>query len=123
MLTQIRKAFTSDIKKNKIIVLNLFPVAEIYNNIKKDISVGDEFIEGLLYAQKDDQYSFSILSLLYPHLDYRNNNFHKDHIHSLSKYADLDSDLKVKYEWHIFNSIYNLQMLDANENMSKGGIY
>ena len=121
MLTQIRKAFTSDIKKNKIIELNLFPVAEIYNNIKKDISVGDEFIEGLLYAQKDDQYSFSILSLLYPHLDYRNNNFHKDHIHSLSKYADLDSDLKVKYEWHIFNSIYNLQMLDANENMSKGG--
>lgn len=120
ILTQIRKAFTPDIKTTKIIELASFPKNEIFNNIKKDISVGDDFIEELLFTQKDDQYAFSILSLLYPNLDYKNNNFHKDHIHSSEKFINLDETLKIKFEWRTYNSIYNLQMLDANENMSKG---
>jgi uncharacterized protein with ParB-like and HNH nuclease domain len=120
ILTQIRKAFTPDIKTTKIIELTSFPKNEIFSNIKKDISVGDDFIEELLFTQKDDQYAFSILSLLYPNLDYKNNNFHKDHIHSSEKFINLDETLKIKFEWRTYNSIYNLQMLDANENMSKG---
>lgn len=120
ILTQIRKAFTTDIKKTKMKELTSFPSSEIFSNIKKDISVGDEFIDELLFTQKDDQYAFSILSLLYPNLDYKNNNFHKDHIHSSSKFENLSDSDKIKYEWRTYNSIYNLQMLDANENMSKG---
>ncbi len=120
ILTQIRKAFTSDFKNIKIkSELTEFPVKDIFNNIKKDTTVGDEFIEELLYSQKDDQYTFSTLSLLYPNLDYRNNDFHKDHIHPASKYENLSEELKEKYDWWTYNSIHNLQMLDANENMSK----
>lgn len=120
VLTQIRKAFTSDIKTLKIKPeITEFPVNEINKNIKKDTTVGDEFIEDLLYSQKDDQYTFSTLSVLYPNLDYKNNDFHKDHIHPAASYDNLTDDLKEKYGWWTYNSIYNLQMLDANENLSK----
>jgi uncharacterized protein with ParB-like and HNH nuclease domain len=120
VLIQIRKSFTSDIKTTKINTnITLFPVDIILRNIKKDTSVGDDFIEELLYSQKDDQYTFSTLSLLYPNLDYKNNNFHKDHIHPAASYEKLSELLKEKYDWLAYNSIYNLQMLDANENMSK----
>jgi len=120
VLTQIRKAFTSDIKTLKVKPeIAEFPVDEINKNIKKDTTVGDEFIEDLLYSQKDDQYTFSTLSVLYPNLDYKNNDFHKDHIHPAASYDNLTDDLKEKYGWWTYNSIYNLQMLDANENMSK----
>lgn len=64
-------------------------------------------------------YAFSILALLYPHLDYKNNNFHKDHLHPENKYNTLNDGDKQKYGWTTYNSILNLQMLDANENMSK----
>ena len=123
ILMQIRKSFTSDFKNTKIKPeLVEFPVKEIFNNIKKDTTVGDEFIEELLYSQKDDQYTFSTLSLLYPNLDYRNNDFHKDHIHPTAKYVNLSDALKEKYGWWTYNSIHNLQMLDANENMSKNAM-
>lgn len=120
VLTQIRKAFTSDIKDQKIKQeITEFPVNEIFKNIKKDTAVGDEFIEDLLYSQKDDQYTFSTLSILYPNLDYKNNDFHKDHIHPAASYENLSDELKEQFGWWTYNSIYNLQMLDANENMSK----
>lgn len=128
VLSQIRSGFTDDfenIKINKNIIE--FPVEKINKKIKKDISVGDEFLEDLLCTQKDDKYAFSILALLYPHLDYKNNNFHKDHLHPKSiftkKYIEsLNIDKEVKEKYYIpcvYDGIYNLQMLDANENMSK----
>ena len=57
--------------------------------------------------------------MLYPNLDYKNNNFHQDHLHPASKYDSLSQDDKDKYGWNIYNSILNLQMLGANENESK----
>lgn len=120
ILTQIRKSFTDDIDKeyikSNIITFN----PEVINaNIKRDLSVGDEFIESLLLTQINEQYSFSILALLYPNLDYKNNNFHMDHMHPAAKYNDLSDKDKQEFGWPVYNSILNLQMLDANENMSK----
>ena len=131
VLTQIRKAFTSDFDKFKIDEnINEFPFDKILNNIKKDTSISDEFIDTILSTQKEDKYAFSILSLLYPNLDYKNNNFHKDHLHPISKFTrdeieklHLNESIKNEY-FHpsIYNGIYNLQMLDANENMSKNDL-
>jgi len=128
-LNQIRKAFTDDINIVKINPsIEIFPDKVIENKIKKDIGINDEFIEGLLMTQKDNKYAFSILALLYPDLDYKNNNFHTDHIHPISsfekdKVKDLNLDADTVNEYYlnkyVNNSIYNLQMLDANENMSK----
>lgn len=81
--------------------------------------MGDDFIEELLNNQKDQRYTFSILAMLYPNLDYRNNNFHQDHLHPAALFEELKPEIKEKYDWRTYNSILNLQMLDANENESK----
>lgn len=123
VLSQMRRAFTDNISETKIKPeISNFPIDTIFNHIRKDTSVGEEFIEETLFTQIDNQYAFSILSLLYPNLDYKNNNFHKDHVHPASTFGNLSEDNKEKYGWRTFNSIYNLQMLDANENMSKNDL-
>ena len=120
VLAQSRRAYTTDITGCYIKeTVTLFPAAEINSEIKKLSDVGDDFIEDLLYSQKDSRYSFQILAMLYPNLDYRNNNFHQDHLHPASAYNDLEEKDKEKYGWQVYNSILNLQMLDANENESK----
>jgi hypothetical protein len=123
VLSQMRRTFTDNVTGIKIkSEIVIFPIDDIFNHIRKDTSVGDEFIEETLFTQIDNQYAFSILSLLYPNLDYKNNNFHKDHIHPASTYKNLSEENKEKHGWNTYNSIYNLQMLDANENMSKGDL-
>ena len=103
------------------------PVHDIARQIQRDLSVGPEFIQELLDTQKDDRYAFCILALLNPQLDYRNNDFHLDHLHPISgftkkaaaalKLSADDLEIFLSPEWN--NSIVNLQMLDSNENMSK----
>lgn len=120
VLAQSRRAYTTDITGSYIKeTVTLFPATEINLEIRKLSDVGDDFIEDLLYSQKDSRYSFPILAMLYPDLDYRNNNFHQDHLHPASAYNDLEEKDKEKYGWQVYNSILNLQMLDANENESK----
>ncbi len=120
VLSQIRRAFTSDVSIAAIESHTLgFPVSSINENTKKDMGITDEFITDILLTQKDDMYAFSILALLYPNLDYKNNDFNKDHIHPANKFGDLSVADKEKYGWATYNSILNLQMLDANENKSK----
>lgn len=121
-LAQIRKAFTTDINKEYLFSeTTSFPDQNIFSQIRKDTAINDEFIEDILNTQMENKYAFSILSLLYPHLDCKNNNFHKDHIHPENNFKDLSTSDKSKYGWADYNSICNLQMLDANENMSKNG--
>lgn len=122
VLTQARRAFTNDIEKELIKSLNNFPVKEINTEIKKLTDVGDDFIEELLLTQKDSRYSFPILAMLYPDMDYKNNNFHQDHLHPASTYNKLKQEYKEKHGWLVYNSILNLQMLDSNENMSKNAM-
>lgn len=132
ILTSIRGVFTEDITnyfiKDDII---LFPKNLIIEKLKgttKDMSMDEDYIENILLTQKDDGLAFSILSLLYPNLDYKNGNFHKDHLHPAElfkkdKYLKLNNIDESKYEFYKdslnWNSIVNLQLLDANENMSK----
>lgn len=132
ILSQVRQAFTKSENFESIKIndsMKMFPSDKISKKIKKDMSVSDDFIEELLCIQKDNKYAFSILALLYPNLDYKNNNFHKDHLHPISKftkkYIKNISDKGIRDEFYqpcVYNGIYNLQMLDANENMSKNNM-
>ena len=108
------KAFTEDMTQTYINDnITLFPHAEISSSIKQMRELTDDYIDNnLLSIHKDNSYAFAILSLIYSHLDYRN-TFHKDHIHPYALCSDAGLD------WNQFDSILNLQMLDANENMSK----
>lgn len=119
-LQQTRKYFTEDIAKSFIDADIVFDGDAINKKIKNLASIDDSFFEELFSVQKDNLYAFPILSLLYPHLDYKNNDFHKDHIHAENLYQFLPEDLKQKYPFKVYNSILNLQMLDKNENESKG---
>lgn len=128
-LAQIRRAFTEDVSSETKIrpEVDHFPVDKIAKHIKRDLTVGEEFIQELLGIQKDDRYAFPILALLNPQLDYKNNDFHLDHLHPISGFTKkAATELKLSPDKHeIFlspewnNSIVNLQMLDSNENKSK----
>lgn len=118
VLNNARKAFTIDLNKYHLnVVIDKFPSSEISQEIKQNLDISDEYIDEILLTQKDDRYAFAILSILYPNLDYKNNNFHLDHLHPASAYNN-----NADHEWQIHNSILNLQMLDANENESKNAM-
>jgi len=131
IISSIRTVFTDDINKEtmKQNIVN-YPFIQIQQKLKgttKDMTIDDDFIDNLLKNQKDSGLTFSILSLLYPNLDYKNGDFHKDHLHPHSyfklkalKEKDIEED---KFSFYLDpennNSILNLQLLDANENESK----
>jgi uncharacterized protein with ParB-like and HNH nuclease domain len=132
VLSSIRKAMSPDEFGHPYLKLELegFPVAAISAILKgqgKDPQITDEYIDSLLYTQKDARAAFTILSLLSPNLDYRNGDFHKDHLHpesafkrrSLQKAGIRPEEIDFYSDANNYNSILNLAHLDANENKSK----
>jgi uncharacterized protein with ParB-like and HNH nuclease domain len=130
ILKVIREPIRKSVDENNL----LFPASEIAKRLsktRKSVTVDDEFVENLLYTRYEDRYAFPILALVYPHLDYKNGDFHKDHIHPKSgftksklKKAGIENHTNDS-EWYFdqadyYNGIVNLQMLDGNLNISKG---
>lgn len=128
VLKVIRDVVKDEIKNGA----DIFPataIAKKLSKTRKSITMDDESIENLLYTTYEDRYAFPILALLYPHLDYKNNDFNKDHIFPVSQFnsknikksgVDLTQENGHYYtdNW-CYNGIVNLQMLDSNENKSK----
>lgn len=107
-----------------------FPLDRIKDEFKtnptKNLSFDDDFIEGLLEIQKDASDCFPILSLIYSHLNFRNQDYHKDHLHPASYFRNSKrSDYKTDEEFKFYtdpgnwNSILNLQLLNGTLNQSK----
>ena len=128
----VLKAIRDTIKKEISKDIDIFPAKQIATRLSrtnKSISVDEEFVQSLLFTSKDNRYAFAVLALLFPHLDYKNRDFHLDHCHPLSHFNEkklkakgiyLTDDNKEYYtDWDYYNSIINLQMLDGNENKSK----
>ena len=126
VLTTLRKVIRDHLAEP------LFPLVHIveeYRGKSKDLRFDEDFIDRLLKTQKDDPDCFSILALIRPDLNYTL-ALHKDHLHpgvaftagKLNKHEFLvgNADLRAFYQnpdhW---NSIVNLQLLDAYENVSK----
>lgn len=125
VLASMRKAFIKDFKQDSNTYfdsdINLFPLEKIEKEARYNQNIDDEYLENnIIYARKNSPEAFAVLSLLYPHLDYKNNNFHIDHLHPESKYKEYEKLNGVsKLNFEKYDSLPNLQMLDANENMSK----
>ena len=132
ILAAIRRAFFEGDFGTRYIkpALVEFPASEIGKILSqhgKDQQVTNEFIEALLETQYEDKQAFSILALLAPNLDYKNGDFHKDHLHPKDSFkkrqlvaaAVSDADMEFYLDPVNWNSILNLRHLDANENKSK----
>jgi hypothetical protein len=132
ILSAIRKAFFGETFGEPFALLEIaqFPTAAIATILRaqgKDPLVTDEFLDSLLYTDYDDRQAFAILALLAPDLDYKNGDFHKDHLHPASAFKGralnaanvAADDLEFYRDRRNWNSILNLRHLDANENKSK----
>jgi len=107
--------------------ISLFPLEEIIEKFKgtnKTLIFSDEDIENLTFYKYGQSFTFSILSLLYPTLDFRN-KFHIDHIFpkSLFKTTFLRkkglNDKEIETFQDYVNYIGNLQLLEAIPNIEK----
>lgn len=108
-----------------------FPIAELMDAFRSDAarnySFDDEFIDGLLEAQKDSNDAFYVLHLLYPNLDYYNQDFHQDHLHPATTFYNTDKliasipeeDREFATNVNNWNSVANLQLLNGALNESK----
>lgn len=131
ILVAIRRAFTDVFAKPYIKPqLTSFPHQEINAKVKaqgKDPEITDDFIDELLYTPCDNKEAFTILALLSPNLDYKDKDFHKDHLHPASAFrrknllnGGIPMDSFDFYEdGSNWNSILNVRFLDSNENKSK----
>ena len=105
-----------------------FPLPEIiahYRGKRKSISFSEDDIESLLDIQYGQKRAYSALTLVYSSLNY-SFKYHQDHIHPKSffnkrKLGTLGiEDDKVKDEFiSKYNSLANLQLLEATENIEK----
>ena len=102
---------------------------EFKSNPAKNLSFDEEFIDGILTIQKDAPNCYPVLALLYSHLNFETQTFHKDHLHPANyfqrlKKSDFTDDAKYAFyknpdNW---NSIANLQLLNSSLNESKQDI-
>jgi hypothetical protein len=132
ILAAIRRAFTGDDFNKHFLKpdLTTFPVDGISSILKshgKDPAITDDFINALLATSYQDRQGFTILSLLSPELDYKNGDFHEDHLHPASCFREAEllaaaipkEELDFYTDPKNYNSILNLRHLDSNENKSK----
>ena len=124
VLTTYRKLLHDNIGKG------LFPLKEIQeefrSNSAKNLSFNDDFIDGLLTIRKDAPNCYAVLSLLYSHLNFSIEVFHKDHLHPYNYFASLKEgdmpnvdDFRYYKDPDIFDTIVNLQLLNGALNESK----
>jgi hypothetical protein len=105
-----------------------FPLPEIiahYRGKRKSISFSEDDIESILDIQYGQKRAYSALTLVYSSLNY-SFKYHQDHIHPKSFFNKRKlgilgiADDKVKDEYITrFNSLANLQLLEATENIEK----
>lgn len=106
---------------------NEFPLEDIINNFKgtnKTLLFSEEDIDNLLRYSYGQGFTFSVLTLLYPSLDFRN-IFNIDHIYPQSLFTSSKLNKRglsyldlIKFQTR-YNYIGNLQLLEARPNVEK----
>jgi len=106
---------------------NEYPLYKMINYFKgtnKTLLFSDEDIENLLHYKYNQAFTFSVLSLLYPNLDFRN-IFHIDHIFPKSQFTKpklkgrgIPTEDIEEYQSK-YNYLGNLQLLESTPNLEK----
>jgi hypothetical protein len=105
--------------------LSIFPYEIINKKLNIDSDFSDTEIENLLTTNYSTKYSYLILTLLYPDRDWKDNIYHEDHIFPKSEFSvrsltkrGYDARKIAEYQKY-YNTIANLQLLTASENIAK----
>ena len=119
LLTAIRE----DIRKQH----TTFPVNAIRDTMAsrgKNLTFSDDEIDDLTEIKYEDKRSFSLLSLIFPHLDLRQ-QFHIDHIFPKDRFKIRNlrkcnlGEEKEDLFLELYNRLPNLQLLEGGENRQK----
>lgn len=99
-------------------------VVEKFKGTPKSIVCTEDDVENLLRYEWGKRYTFSVLALLYPTLDFRN-RFHIDHIHPRSKFKKPKlrqegiRDEDIEFYLENMDLLPNLQLLEGIPNQEK----
>lgn len=91
---------------------------------RKSLYITEVELDNFLTYRKSPA-SFFVLSLLYPNLKYKENQFHQDHIHPASKFTQVNlSELGIVEEvqeefFKCRDMLPNLQLMEGRQNESK----
>jgi uncharacterized protein with ParB-like and HNH nuclease domain len=109
---------------------NGFPYQGILERLRgtnRSLIFTDDDIKNLLFYRYGQNYTFSVLSLLYPHLDYKD-RFHQDHIFPKSFFTSQKKlrergipEDKHDFYFANYNYVGNLQLLRGIPNEEKAG--
>ncbi len=108
--------------------LSSFPLGKIVNHFRggnKSLIFFDDDIQGLLSYKYGQKHTFSVLSLLYPDLNYTK-KFHQDHIYPKAFFKKREltnkgvSEKDIEFYQENYNFIGNLQLLKGIKNEMKG---
>lgn len=75
----------------------------------------EDIIANLQYGNAG---TLPVLQMLYPNLDFKNKQFHIDHIYPKSKFNNNNKELPEDFIWQQ-NYLFNLQLLEGSENIEK----
>ena len=126
ILTKIRKELKD---YNYSTQFPLRKLIESFRGSDKNFTLDDDFIEGLLKIQKDSPLCYPLLALIYSHMKFETDKYHKDHLHPAASFSkkrllehfgsedNIPSDYYLNSEY--WNGIVNLQLLNSGLNESK----
>ena len=111
-LTNVRSALIDENGNLKNKYFKLSDLKDVKIVGERNFDVNDEIVESWFEENKND-YTFMILSLLYPCADIEKAKYHQDHMHPESKLR------KNSKFYNIRNRLANLQLIPGDDNESK----
>jgi len=123
---QIKSYFTTSLDNKLEIVAkavknnNTFKAvnSELANNKLHPLTISVDDIERMIDLQYGSPAVLPVLQILYPNLDFKNSTFHIDHIYPKSKFNSNNNLLSEDFQGKA-NFLFNLQLLQGDENNSK----
>ncbi|GAA9155029.1 DUF262 domain-containing protein [Helicobacter pylori] len=122
---QITSYFTSSTDTKLSIIAHNIKEARAFeafnHNLAKHqtypLKITNDAIEGMVFFNSHARV-FPVLQILYPNLNYKTTTFHIDHIYPKSKFKKEDEKLDKEF-YECGNHLYNLQILEGQENSAK----
>lgn len=123
---QITSYFTTSLDGKLEVVAKIIRSSEDFKTVNEKLvsskvqplKISNDDIERMMDFQYGNPAILPILQILYPNLDYKNSTFHIDHIYPKSKFKIKNTRLDKEYLQKA-NFIYNLQLLQGDENLVK----